>query len=556
MLDDSRCACTSGSLPLRASLGFLLAVALCSATALPCTTLLVDEEATADGSTFVTYSCDGGIFAGIRVVPSATHAPGSSAFLFDDVDFFESTAIAKPEPLGSIPQIASTYRYLDTLAGPALWHLGGMNEHGLAIAETTLGGTRPELANPHGLLAPFSACPERSLMTLALQRARTAREAIHVIGELAEMHGYHSTFPMDGEQFAISDGLEVWSMEILGPGPDWRPGSGAPGAVWCAQRVPEGHVGVSANRSRIGEVDLSDTEWFLASPNVKSLAEDMGWWNPQEVFVWSEAYAPSNAEQSRIREWRVFDLVAPSLRLSPEEPLPFSVKPDRLLSAANIMAIQRDTLEGTVYDVTAKPAFSANAELSPLACPMCHGSLYDLLGLEPARTINNRASSLSCIYQTSADLAPELRGCTWVGFGPAATTCYTPIYTGVTELPEKWGSLDVADGDLSLPFWTMCQPGYLATAQWQNAFPDLQAVRDPAEARFLEERACLSDRVESWAADGDTVATQLNAYTCDRLAEVLAGFEDLAAHLLIEYVIGLGRFSTLPAPAIELPDLP
>ena len=532
-------------------------VLLLHVSATACTNLLVDDEATADGSTYVTYSCDGGIFAAVRIAPEATYAEGATATIFADSPFYGGDAVNR-EVLGTIPQTSRTHRYLDILAGPTYVHVGGMNEHGVSIAETTIGGSRSELTNGHGLLAPFSACPERSLMTLALQRAHTAREAVELIGTMAEEYGYSSPFPVDGEQLAIGDSTEVWSMEIFGPGSDWRPDSEEPGAVWCAQRVPDGHVAVSANRSRIGEIDLSDPAMFLASPNVTSLAREQGWWDSERdgPFNWSAAYAPYAAPGTLMREWRVFDIVAPSLGLSPDDPLPFSVAPDRPLSTRDVIAIQRDLLEGTPFDVTANPVFAANGETSSLACPMCSWSFYDLLDLEPQRTISSRHASFTVLYQTRDDAPSELRGCAWFSFGPAATGCYVPIYSGTTALPDAWGSTDLAEGDLALPFWSMLLPGFLATVQWQDAFRDLAALRSPAESRFLAEQQVLSEMLEAWHEQGIEPADRLNEYAADRLTAVLVGFQDLADALLADYVIGLGAYVAAPGPSIELPPLP
>ncbi|MBN1859690.1 C69 family dipeptidase, partial [Candidatus Bipolaricaulota bacterium] len=192
-------------------------------TAYGCTNVLVDARATVDGSTYVTYSCDGGVFAAIGVELAAEHGEGAWIGLLEEPEWGSVAEPPTRSVIASIPQVANTYRYIDVLAGPMFSHVGGTNEHGVCIAETTLVGARPELANDLGWLAPFSVQAERSLMTLALQRARTAREAVLLIGDLAETYGYHSPFPVDGEQLAIGDADEVWSMEIFGPGPDWFP---------------------------------------------------------------------------------------------------------------------------------------------------------------------------------------------------------------------------------------------------------------------------------------------------------------------------------------------
>lgn len=540
-----RIVCLGGILILSlASLGFA------------CTSLLVSPGATEDGSSFVTYSCDGGIFAAVTIIPGATHPEGAEVTIYDETTFLSGSALEAPA-LGTLPQANETFRYLDAMAGPTYSHIGGMNEHGVSVAETTLVDVRPELANPYGLLAPFSTCAGRSLMTLALQRARTARDAVLLIGDLAETYGYSSPYPVDGEQISIADGREAWSMEIFGPGGKWRPESGEPGAIWCAQRIPDGHVGISANRSRIGVINLDDPDTFLASPNVTSLAQRNGWWDPASdgPFDWSEAYAPGVPPGTLIREWRAFDLVAPSLELSPEGPIPFSVAPDHPLTTQDVMAIQRDLLEGTPFDVTADDTFSTASETSPLACPMCSWDFYDLLDLVPERTISNRRASFTALYQSRADVPDELAGCTWYAFGPAATSCYVPIYSGATTLPDAWGSTALASGDLELAFWTMILPGFLATTQWQDAYEDIVQVRARAEARFAIEQSVLTQRIAEWLDAGEDSAEKLNEYTAARLNAVLIGYEDLATHLIAEYVIGIGRYLTSSAPVIPLPPL-
>lgn len=516
----------------------IAALILLSAPASGCTNLLVDSDATVDGSTYVTYSCDGGVFAAIRVV-SASHHDDPWIDLFEEPRWESGAPVSSSQPIGSIPQVRDTYRYLDVLAGPTFSHVGGMNEHGVSIAETTLVGGRSTLSNPLGWMAPFAVQPERSLMTIALARARSARDAVLLIGRLAETYGYHSPFPIDGEQLAIGDGGEVWSMEIFGPGPDWSPGCGDAGAVWCAQRIPDGHVGVSANRSRIGEIDLDDDDRFLASENVFSLAEEHGWWTPSsgEAFVWHDVYAPNDSWSSVVREWRVLSLVAPSLDLDPSDGrFPFSVAPDELLDTISVTRVQRDMLEGTEFDPLADPAFrlAGSDDRSPLACPMCSAAFYELLEVDPrARTVGNRYTSLSCLYQSHVDWPMAARGCTWYGIGPAVTTCYVPIYSGVSELPADWGDARLDHFDRRLPFWILQLPGRLAMLEWENAYADLQAVRDPAEARMKEEQADVLDRLESLSpADA---AALLNEYVEARMNAVADGFDELADYLLTMY---------------------
>lgn len=539
----------------RTSALVVLILAFVSWHALGCTNLLAGAGASADGSAYITYSCDNCGYGAIRVVGQATYPAGALINVYDEPPLIpdESTADLGPSLLGQIPQVEMTYRYFDLLGSQGNVNLGGMNEHGVCITETTLVGTRPELSNPHAMLVPFSVSLGRSLVTLALQRAKTARKAIQVIGSLSEEYGYCSPYPIEGEQLAITDGTETWSMEIFGPGPDWESGSGKPGAVWCAQRIPDGHVGVSANRSRIGKVDLSDSDFFLASPNIFSLAEEMGWWDSdsEDPFIWYEVYAPSERWSSIIREWRALDLVAPSLDLTPDQGrFPFSVHAERRLTTTDIVAIQRDMLEGTEFDVTEAPGFDIDGDKSPIACPLCRSPLYELVDATLHTMISNRYASLSCVYQVNTEAIEEMRGCAWFGFGPAATTCYVPIYSGATELPEAYSGVALERVDARVPFWGMTLASQLATAQWQDSFEDIRAVRDPAEQTFLAEQACLPAILSQIEGGKIAVTEFLNFYTSDRLAAVQLAYENLVDYLLITYYSPLGPFAPREIPTV------
>jgi len=543
--------------PLR--IAFLIAASVASLSVLPsaaCTNILVGRDATEDGCTYVAYSCDECEFAAVRIEPAARHQTGTDIQLWEEADW-GSAALCNPGVLGSMPQVRYTYRYIDILSGPMFAHIGGMNEHGVSIAETTIYGVRPQLANQKGWLSPFSTQASRGLMSLGLQRAKTAREAICIIGDLATEYGYNSIFPQqDGEQLAISDGVEVWSMEIFGPGPKWTPGSSKLGAVWCAQRIPDGHISVSANRSRIGEIDPSNPDYFLASSNVYTLAEDMNWWSATSgnPFVWYEVYAPQTSESSRYREWRVLDRAASSLKLTPSAMrFPFSVKPDSWLLMSEVSAIQRDMLEGTPYDPVADPGFLVNGKPSSLACPIYWPELYSLLSIKYHRTVN-RTASHTCIFQANAAWPTQIRGCTWFGFGQAATSCHVPIYSTVTQLPDDWGETSLTAFDDSLPFWSMQLPGHLAVVEWQNAYANIKTVRDQAEAVFLTEQAHILTAMAGLSSALDPAAL-LNEYTLERLNAAQKAFEELADYLLLAYYYDVNP-ALLPAlPVVKFVGL-
>jgi len=539
-----------------------------------CTDILVGNEATVDGSTIGTYSCDGPPFPRIEVVPGETYKPGTMMSIYCKPSFYPGAKTRnyeqwleyiaeEPVLLAEIPQVEETYRYVDIYVQYDGRHVGGINEYGLTTGETTIGG-RSELRNENGLMFAYSDYRESSLLVLALQRAKTAREAIQVMGSLAEEYGYIQS----GEHITVSDGNEVWAFEIFGPGEDWTLGSLEPGALWCAQRIPDGEVGVSANRSRIGEIDLDDPDYFMASPNVYSFAEDMGWWDGTSTFVWYEAYGPKERRSSIIREWRVLSLVAPSLGLPPppstgEQRYPFSVEPDELLSVQDVMALHRDTLEGTPYDVTEDPAFYLDGEKSPLACPWGPRNLHKLLGVSSERVVGTSSSTFTYVSQVRADLPDPIKGCLWFGSAQAPITCYAPVYSGVTELPEGWYDMEFNQVSRANPWWAFTLVINLAFTEYQNAIEDVKGVRDPAEATFFAQQPEMESVVQAlYDSNRSEVAAQKLAeklvtnYTNSCMNAISDGYWELVDYMLLKYCADRVGGALLILPTIECPPVP
>ncbi|UCD95427.1 MAG: C69 family dipeptidase, partial [Candidatus Zixiibacteriota bacterium] len=292
-----------------------------------CTNLLVTKGASADGSVMITYTCDGEFHPHMAYQPAADYPPGDSLVIDD----------WRGNVRGYIRQVAHTYAIVEM-----------MNEHQLAISQTTFDG-RKELRNKEGLLHYWD------LMWFALERAKTAREAIKVMTELVAEHGYRAT----GESFSIADPNEAWIMEMIGLG------EGRKGAVWVAVKVPDGYISCHANKARIGEFPLNDSENCLYSDNVISFAVEKGYYNPDsgEPFLFNEAYCPSTPKNQRYgdtRVWSIFRRAAPSLNLAPDynravegaEPYPLWIKPDKKLALADVFNLMRDHYEGTDFDMT------------------------------------------------------------------------------------------------------------------------------------------------------------------------------------------------------------
>ena len=296
-----------------------------------CTTVTVGKKASADGSVMTSHTDDSGRSrTNMLVEKAADHPKDAMQELYKRVNCPADTPSMPRycnQYTGSIPQVAHTYQFLNT-AYPC------MNEKQLAIGESTFGG-RGELRSSEGKID----CP--MLCKLMLQRCSTAREAIRTAGELLKEYGWCD----GGECLTIADKNEVWHLEIVGPG------KGKVGAVWAAQRVPDDHISVNANASRILEINFKDKDYFMYSDNVVSVAEENGWYNKKQgAFRFAYAYAPESRAMlaCRRREWRVFDLLAPSLKLDPNaENYPFSVKPDSLVTMEDMIRVFHDYYEGT-----------------------------------------------------------------------------------------------------------------------------------------------------------------------------------------------------------------
>ncbi len=403
-----------------------------------CTSITAGKLATEDGSVITSHTDDSHrTRSWINIQSPRKHPKGSIALLYKRMPF---DSLAMPayihKEIGGIPQVAETYGYINT-AYPC------MNQYQLGIGESTFGG-REELYSDEGLIDCQGLC------RLMLERCKTAREAIRMAGELCGKYGWIDY----GECLTISDTKEVWHLEIMGPG------KGKTGAVWAAQRVPDDHVSVNANASRILKIDLDDPDHFMASENIYDLARENDWWDDSmEPFRFAYAYAPESRTSlaGRRREWRVFDLVAPSLELDPNaENYPFSVKPDIPVNMEKLISIFRDYYEGTdfnfIKDITVADD-SGRMVISPLANPFMPYDMNRVFringgwGWRGERTIARWYTMYATIIQSRNWLPDEIGGVVWLAMDNVASSIYIPVYCSVTDLPEPYkpraGRMDI-----------------------------------------------------------------------------------------------------------------
>jgi dipeptidase len=465
---------------LRLSILTVVAVAhaLFVSEARPCTSIMVGRSASADGSVMTSHTCDSHRSSSeIFVVPKAQHPIGAQrqTTRWGDDDRGPMPRYSHI-PTGHVAEVPETFGYS---AGA----YGIMNERQLAIGESTFGG-RGELRSSRGLID----C--ETLTRLMLERAATARQAIRIAGDLLKEHGWCD----DGEALTIADTKEVWLLEIVGPGKD------AVGAEWAAQRIPDDHVSVVANAARIGEIDPSKPDWFLASDNVMKFAGERGYWDPKcgRPFRFYEAYDPSGRTEfaGTRREWRVLSLLAPSLDLKPNSNVfPLSVKPEKPVTPARIMELFRDTYEGTPFDVVKDLTVvndNGKAVKSPLANPFMPYDMNKMLringgwGWMGERPLARWFCMYATVTQSRSFLPDPVGGVVWFGYGNPAMTVYVPLYAGTEDFPEAYKTDGRTTGfSRRSAWWAFNRVARLAAHRWGDMRRDVAEIRDPMQEKYF-----------------------------------------------------------------------
>lgn len=499
-----------------------------------CTSIQVGRLATVDGSVITCHTCDGPYRQWVNIVPHQKWPDKSMNKIYSGKMHTEtSTDLRGIVQTGEIPQVPETYRFLNT-AYPAL------NEAGLAIGETTIGGRR-ELVNNEGMFMI------EELERIALERCKTAREAIKLIGGLVKQYGYGDF----GECITIADGKEVWHFEIMGAGPLEK------GAVWAAVRIPDDHVGISANIPRIAEIDLKNPDRYMASENVFQVAQDMSWWDAKsgKPFKFWEAY--NGRKPFSTREFFVLSTLAPSLKLSMDmEELPFSVKPEKKLSVRDILAIYRNPYEGTDLDMTKNlmvprpqmrprpgeaPAPPAEPQMvpSPLASAWMSRDVMNLVNamkpgtIMPQRTIPISGCAYATVLQIRGWLPPAVGAICWFSFDNPAMSARIPIFAGTTELPPSFEICAQHQFRLDSAAWAFRRANRLATLKWGMTRKTIDATVAEFEDKAFADLPLLEKKVQEILASKTpdkepfTVERYLSKYTNDTARAAIQKYLEL-----------------------------
>ncbi|HDQ45566.1 MAG TPA: dipeptidase [bacterium] len=492
----------------------VVCVMLLSPALSACTNFLISKGASADGSVLITYAADSHVLYGeLYHTPAARHAPGTmrDVYEWDTGDF-----------LGRIPQPAETYNVV-----------GNINEHQVAIGETTWGGRR-ELQDSTAIL------DYGSLMYIVLERAKTAREAIQIMTDLVAEYGYYSS----GESFSIADPEEVWILEMIGKGP------GNTGAVWVARRVPDGYISAHANNPRIRRFPLNDRKNCLYAPDVITFAREKNYFSGQdEEFSFAEAYGPPDFGALRYcesRVWAMFRRAAPSLDLPPDfimgnpdaEPVPLWIKPERKLTVQDVMAFMRDHFQGTELDMT------RDIGAGPYHLPYRWRPLewtVDGVTYFNERATSTQQTGFSFVSQSRGWLPGPIGGVLWFGVDDTYSTVYVPMYCGILDAPKPFA---VGNGDFNTftwesAFWVFNAVSNYAYLRYSDMIQDIQKVQQALEGGFVAEQESVDQAALSLYKQAPRLAREyLTQYTADQSDETLRRWRKLHEFMILKYLDG------------------
>lgn len=479
-----------------------------------CTNFLIGKNASTDGSTMISYSADSyNLYGELYHWPAKTYKKGDMLKVYE----WDSGKY-----MGEIPQVLQTYNVL-----------GNMNEYQLAIGETTFTGRR-ELADSTGIM------DYGSLIYIALQRAKTAREAITVMTDLVKNHGYYST----GESFSIADPNEVWILELIGKG------AGNKGAVWVAVRIPDDCVSAHANQARIQQFPLNDPENCIYSPDVISFAREKGYYSGNdEDFSFAQAYAPLDFGALRFceaRVWSFFNHINKDMgkyvtyaKGETTDPMPLYIKPDKKLSLRDVQNYMRDHYEDTELDwrneYGAGP-FNSPYRWSPLTWEV------DSVEYCNERPISTQQTGFSFVSQSRSWLPNEIGGILWFGIDDAAQSVYYPIYVGNSTVPE---SMEVGNGDLlnftwESAFWVHNWVSNMVYDRYSDKIVHVREVQNRLESKFETQQPDIEKEALALYEKSKPEAVKfLTNYSNENVKSGLSEWRKLGEYLMVKYVDGV-----------------
>ena len=490
-----------------------LSLLLCTGVinALACTNFIVGKKASADGSVMCTYSADDyGMFLGLCHYPAGKHAKGEMLQIYDwDTKEYH----------GQIPQAAETYNVI-----------GNINEYQVTIGETTFGG-REEMVDTTGIL------DYGSLIYIALQRSKTAREAISVMTRLVETYGFCS----EGETFTICDPNEAWIMEMMGKGP------GSKGVVWVAVRIPDDAICAHANQSRIRTFDQKDKKNVMFSKDCIKFARSKGWFTGKDKdFSFCDVYAAptfSGRRACEARVWSFFnrfgdmDKYLPYVegKVKDAEPMPLWIVPNKKVSLQDLEACMRDHYEGTPFDLgndLGQGVWEMPYRPTPLSFKVDGKAYFN------ERPVSTQQTAFSYVSQMRSWLPRQIGGVLWFGNDDGNMVAYTPIYCGNTVQPECYNTpgADAVTFSDKNAFWVCNWVSNMVYPRYSQMFPSLKEVRDSLDNSYIANQGEIEKQALKLYGESEQKAVDyLTDYSNTQAQQMLARWKELAIYLIVKY---------------------
>lgn len=490
-----------------------VALFLAPTEAQACTSFLVGKNASADGSAFITYNQDDyGMFGRLHYLPAAQHAKGEMRKIYDgDTNHYH----------GEIAEAPYTYAVM-----------GYINEHQVGITETTFGG-RSELEDPKGIIDYVS------LMTIALQRSKTAREAIRVMTSLVQEYGYAS----EGESFSIADPNEVWILEMIGKGPKEK------GAVWVAIRIPDDCIACHANQSRIHQFNMKDKKNVMYAKDVITFARKKGYFTGKDAdFSFADAYAPADFSAIRFCETRVWSFYnkwvngmeqyldyVDGKHIGQAKPMPLYFKPKQKLSLQDVMSSMRDHYEDTPFDITkdvgAGP-YEAPYRPTPLVWEHKGKKYFN------ERPISTQQTAGTYVIQLRASLPNAIGGVLWYGNDDPNMVAYTPVYCCASKAPECYDPKDASDVKFSWnsAFWVENWVSNMTYPRYSQLFPSVKAAREELESKYASQQAEIEAQAKTLLSqDPARAKAYLTDYSAQCAKQMMNRWKQLGEYLIVKF---------------------
>ena len=481
--------------------------------AMACTNYIVGKKASVDGSVMCTYSADDyGMFQPLCHFPAGKHPKGTMR----DIRDWDSN-----EYHGQIPEAEETYNVV-----------GNINEWQVTIGETTFGG-REEMVDSTGTL------DYGSLIYIALQRSKTAREAIKVMTTLAETYGYNS----EGETFTICDPEEAWIMEMMGCG------AGSKGVVWVALRVPDDAICAHANQSRIRTFNVKDKANCMASKNVVKFAREKGWYSGKDAdFSFCDTYAAPDFGGRRFceaRVWTFFNKYCDYMdryvgyasgEVDGAEPMPLWIVPNRKLSVKDLEMAMRDHYEGTPFALDGDIGggiWEMPYRPTPLKFEVDGKTYFN------ERPVSTQQSGFVYVSQMRSWLPREIGGVLWFGNDDANMVSYNPVYCSATRIPNCFNTpgADAIHFSMDNAFWVCNWVSNMVYPRYAQMFVSLEAVRDSLDNSWLANQAAVEAKAAELMTQqcSEAAVKYLNDYSCQKGDEMIARWRQLATYLIVKY---------------------